>query len=202
MCSFYNPNIQKAFDEDSRDFVRLKDITLAEYSLLFRVNDGCVVRNTDELRANYQISFICFYHHQQQVNLKKIDASFPLVLADVALDVMSGRVHTFGEYIFQMIERLSGEEKIKALYTADKIQDFIELLVYSDIAGKKPATCERDFTKIVGVSSPEEEYPVFYSLFERLKLYDYLKQNMQLVIDRQQSELIGREVILILKIKI
>ncbi len=197
--TFYNPNIQQAFEDDTRQFIKLKGVTFGTYKLIYRISDGCMVRNTNELRAKYQLEFVRMANRFQHENLTIVDNSFPELLSDIALEVMTGRVSSPLDYIIRNQPFSSLTEQHEALYERDKIQDFIELLVYSDIAQKHKSAGERDFTTVYCSKKTENELE-YYTLFERLKLYDYLKRNLQLKIDREKSTIEGQEVALYFKI--
>ena len=199
--SFYNPNIQHAFEEDKRNFIKLKNLTFASYKIKYRINDCCSVKGIDDLRAKYQLGFVGFENRFKQQNLCLVDEKFPELLADIALEVMTGRVKSFWDFIVRNKPFISLTAEHQAIYEGDMIQDFIELLVYSDIASPKISRGERDFTKIYKYKNTSSEYE-FFSLFERLKMYDYLKRNILLEIDKRKSVLKGRFFIMYFKISV
>lgn len=192
--TFYNPNIQAAFDADEREFILLRDVELARYVLVFQLREGCSVSGAGELRALYQLEFVKLADKVQQENLRHVKENFAAILADITLEVLTGRVNTFEEYLMQKLTLKMEKERNEVLYIGDSIQDFIELLVYSDISGKKMSSGERDFTRIFGATDVSGGYPVFYSLFDRLKLYARLRKEIKLEIDRGAIDINGREV--------
>lgn len=192
--TFYNPNIQAAFDADEREFILLSDVELARYVLVFQLREGCSISGVDELRALYQLEFVKLANNVQRENLRYLKEGFAAVLADITLEVLTGRVSSFEEYLTQKLTLRTEKERNEVLYVGDSIQDFIELLVYSDISGKKPSSGERDFTRIFGATDESGGYPIFYSLFDRLKLYARLRKEIKLEIDRDAIQINGREV--------
>lgn len=192
--TFYNPNIQANFDADEREFILLRDVVLARYVLVFQLREGCSVSGAEELRALYQLEFVKLADKVQQENLRYVKENFAAILADITLEVLTGRVNTFEEYLMQKLTLKTEKERNEVLYIGDSIQDFIELLVYSDISGKKMSSGERDFTRIFGATDESDGYPVFYSLFDRLKLYARLRKEIKLEIDRDAIQINGREV--------
>jgi len=199
--SFYNPNIQRAFEADKREFIKLKDLIFATYKICYRISDGCSVKDVEDLRAKYQLDFVGFDNPFQQQNLTLVDGTFPALLGDIALEVLTGRVKSPMDYIVRNQPFTSLTKQHLALYEGDKVQDFIELLVYSDIASKHFSKGERDFTKIFKQRKTADEFE-YYSLFERLKMYDFLKKYMRFEIDRTKSEIDGREVKLFFRISV
>lgn len=192
--TFYNPNIQSTFDADEREFILLSDVELARYVFVFQLREGCSISGVDDLRALYQLEFVRLADNVQQENLRFLKEGFAAILADITLEVLTGRVSSFDDYLTQKLTLRTEKERNEVLYVGDSIQDFIELLVYSDISEKKPSSGERDFTRIIGATDESAGYPVFYSLFDRLKLYARLRKEIKLEIDRDTIQINGREV--------
>ncbi len=199
--SFFNPNIQQVFEDDNREFIKLKNLIFATYNIIYCIREDYNVREFSELRAKSQLEFIRFVNRFQEQNLTLIDSNFPTLLADIAIEVMTNRVKSLSDFIVRNQPFNSLIEQHNALYESDKIQDFIELLVYSDIASKHLSKGERDFTKIFKCRKTANEIE-YFTLFERLKLYEYLKNNILLEIDWNKSEINGREVSLVLRISV
>ncbi|MBP1676605.1 MAG: hypothetical protein H6Q20_1164 [Bacteroidetes bacterium] len=203
MCSFYNPNIQAEFEADERKYIHLSNLTLAVYKIVFKLSDGCHVVDKDDLRAVYQLDFVRFVDKWKQINLSLVDKSFAELLAAISLEVLAGRVKSFEDYVLLKLSMETETDRNNALYTGDKIQDYIELLIYSDIAENKPSRGVRDFTRIFKTEKKNKlELTNYYTLYERLKLYAWLRKEMVLEIDREKIQLKDREVILQLKIRV
>lgn len=198
MCSFYNPNVQATYESDT-SFVHLKKMELAEYGIVYRINDCYDVTELSDFRLKHQLLFQHFVNIQQQRNLMYVDSVFPLILADLGLDVFLKKIKSFEAYVPAQ-KQFSAPDLLDAgLYYNYKLRDFIEFLLYSDIAQTQKCTGIRNYDKIFGAAGTEDELE-FYTLYERLKLYDYLMANMHLEIDLQKSGMTENEVTLYLKI--
>lgn len=200
MCSFYNPNVKATYESDTR-FVHLKKMNLAEYGIVYRINDCYHFTELSHFRLKHQLLFQRFVNIQQQRNLMYVDSIFPLILADLGLDVFLGNITNLQEYInaskqFAISELLDSE-----LYYNYKLRDFIEYLLYSDIALARESTGSKNYDKIFGTKTTTDDLE-FYTLYERLKLCDFLMENIQLEIDMQKSKLVGNKVNLFLKIRV
>ncbi len=197
--SFYNPNIQQTFDEDSRDLVILKDVTFGVFEIVYSISIDHEIKQLTDIQQKEMFKFVKLKNNYQHYNLQLVDNSFPESLSDIALDAFFGNVNSFQDYILNKKPFQSIFEEYEILYLSDKIQDFIELLVYSDISSKHKSKGERNFSRVFKQKTIIDE-PQYYTLFDRLKLYDYLKQKMKLEIDMNKSAINGNEVTLCLKI--
>lgn len=200
--SFYNPNIQSAFDADKRAFIVLKNTILATYTLIYKIQEGFNILNISDLKAPYQLKFVQIENKIQQQNLSLVNENFVELFAEIALEVLIGRVNCFDDFVSQKLDYMTETNRNEVLNCYDSIQDFIELLVYSDIANKFPSTGERDFTKILGVVNESDTHPVFYTLFERLKFYAYLQKKMKLKINKNSIKIQDRQVTIHLKLSV
>lgn len=200
--SFYNPNIQNAFDADSQVFIVLKDIELANIEMVFSVSDGSIVSDVNDIRAAYQLKFIKLASDVLENNLKKVNDNFVNLLSKICLEVLLARINSFEEYLIQQLALEPEVNRNDVLYEGDSIQDFIELLLYSDIISDKPSCGIRDFSKILGMVNIKHDAPVFYNLYDRLKLYDHLRRTMRLKIDQSTIHLIDNKLTLKLSLKI
>jgi hypothetical protein len=199
--SFYNPNIQRAFDEDERDFIQLKGLTLATYVIVYRINDGYSATDISQIHSKFQLLFQRFGNLHQQRNLMMVDSVFPVLMADIALEVLLGVVRSLREYIGSEKTLKIVPDGYEELYLPHKFHDFIELLVYSDIASKHSSKVERDFRRIYCRKSTADEFE-YFTLYERLKLYDYLMREMRLEIDWEKSGIKGHEARLCLRLRV
>jgi hypothetical protein len=86
--SFYNPNIQAAFDADKRTFIVLKNTILATYTLIFQIQEGVNILNINDIKAPYQLKFIKFENKTQQQNLSLVNENFVDLFAEIALEVL------------------------------------------------------------------------------------------------------------------
>jgi hypothetical protein len=199
--SFYNPNIQRAFEEDKREFIQLKGVTLATYTIVYRINDGYVVTDLSHIHSKFQLLFQRFENLQQQRNLMLVDSVFPVLMADIALEVLLGSVCTLREYIGSEKTLKMVSDGYEELFLPYKLHDFIELLVYSDIASRHSSKLERDFRRVYCRKNTADELK-YFTLYERLKLYDYLIREMRLEIDWEKSDIKKHKACLCLRLRV
>ena len=200
--TFYNPNIQAAFDADEHAYIELRNRDLASYTIVYKINEGCSVSAPGGIKAGYQVRFLRYENDTLQQNLMLVHSAFDCLLAEIALEVYIGHANTFEDFLNFKLQFMPIKEINHVLYIGDFIQDFIELLVYSDIAENKLATGTRDFTKLLGVSSVHNNQPVFYNLYDRLKLYARLRKEILLETDKKHVLLTGRELKIELRIRV
>ena len=102
--------------------------------MIFKIKDGCTVNYKECIQSPYQLEFICFHNANLFDNLTLITPEFPSFLAEIALEVLAGRVDTFESFLLQKIALTGESKRNEILYLGDQIQDFIEMLIYSDIS--------------------------------------------------------------------
>lgn len=181
--SFYNPNIQKAFDADQRLFIKLENITLATYNICFKVSDGCSVNKLADFHAAYQLHLLKFSEEFKLFNLQLVDKDFPNLFIEIVKLVFVGKINTFADYLTLKSSFQLSLDNHTMTYLGDRIQDYLELLIYSDISENKASRGERDFTKIFHFNQNESpELQQYFSLYERLKLYNWLREHIKLEI--------------------
>ena len=192
--TFYNPNIQLTFDKDTREFVELRGAILASYRIVYKSNESRKVGDIGGL------DFIRFENRHQQTNLLLVDSAFPVILSDIATKVIQGRLHTFQECLEALELLIIASEEYDKLYFKNKLQQFLELLLYSDIASKHASKGETNFNRIYCVRSSSDELN-YYTLYDRLKIYDFLIREMKLEIDLERSDLKSAEICLCLRFR-
>ena len=113
-------------------FVNLTNRYFAEYEIIFRVNDGYKLKNIFDFHFKEQLLFQQFKNRNQQLNLMLIHSVFPLILADMALLVLLGKIKNLNDYI-------NSNEKIifppiinQKIYFERKIMDFINGLLFGN----------------------------------------------------------------------
>jgi len=200
--SFYNPNIQSAFEADIHESIVLRNVILASYKMVFNIREGCLVTSVEDLRAVYQLEFLRIESAFQHQNFELVDSEFVFLFAEMALNVLIGKLSTFDEFLHFKVEYTPEMDRNKFLYLGDCILNYIELLIYSDIADNIQSSGDLDFTKLLGVRKYDSIFPVFNSLYDRLKLYIGLRKQIRFDIDRNFILLNGREVRFELKLRI
>ncbi len=168
------------------NFIHLKDITFAEYNIVYYVRDFNSVKSLSDLTNINTSSFISFDSDVQYLNLILIDSIFSSIIADLGLNVFLKNVSSIKEYItkekeIKRFDSLCGEEPIKY-----KFFNFIHLLVYSNIASEEVSNGNIDSSKIYYFKNKNNEIQ-YYSIYEQNELQLYLIDNMKLEIDLKKS---------------
>lgn len=193
--TFYNPNIQRTFDEHKKEFIQLRGVTFAEYKIIYSASEDWNVMDIKSLH------FVRFQNKHQQSNLLLVDRAFPSVLAEITLAILAGTVHTFAESISSVESIKTADNEYEPLYFDNKISQFLELLLYSDIASKHPSVGVLNFNRIYSQRHSADELE-HYTLYNRLKLFEYLKREMILEINTKESTKNETEVTLCLRIRL
>lgn len=194
-----NNFLQNQLEEDKREFIKLKGRTFAKYKIIYHINDCFHIDDLSRFSIKHQLLFQKFESREQQINLMYVDSIFPIILADLALDVFLQKVYSFHDY-------LSSEKSIfvsfvgsSNLYFRHKIVSFIKLLAYSDISEEKYSKGKIDSEKIFCIKD-ELGSTNFYTIYDQHKLVDLLVDKMKLEIDLKSSFISKTEVSLYLKI--
>jgi hypothetical protein len=186
---------------DGANFFHLKDVIFAEYNFRFHLNDGYHVDNLEALYGKHQLLFQKIESKTQQLNLMMIDSVFPLLLADVVLDIFFSNRNSFGAYSrqkmgFQVGDTFFGEEYLKF-----KFYYFIKRLLYSKIAAEEAYLGEMDSNKIFYFKNIEGKVE-YFSIYDQWKLCDYIYEEMNSNVDLDRSSLNSSVVNLLFKISI
>jgi hypothetical protein len=111
-----------------------------------------------------------------------IDSVFPIILADMALLVILGKVKNLNEYL-NSIERIIFPQIINdKIYFERKIMDFINGLLYGEVGGKDVWNGDTDNRRVFCIKNTTDELD-FYSIFERNKLLELLKSKMKIEVN-------------------
>ena len=187
-------------EEKINSFIKLKELTFGEYSIIYHINDCFSINQLSAIHSKHQLLFTKYSDKIQQMNLVLIDSLFPAILADVALEVFLNEVSTFKQYIqlkktITVIDRVNDKNYLK-----HKFLSFIHHLLYSEISSNKVCIGEIQSDKIYCLKNSTGELQ-FYSIYEQNELQLMLLDNMNLVINRESSSITDEQIKLSLQIK-
>lgn len=161
------------------NFINLTNLHFAEYEIVFRVNDGYNFKSASEISFKEHLIFQSIKNKNQQLNLMLIDSVFPIILADMALLVLLGKVKNLNDY-------LNSKEKIifpqiinDKIYFERKIMDFINGLLYGEVSGKHIWNGDTDNSRVFCIKNKTDKLD-FYSIYERNNLFELLKSKMKI----------------------
>lgn len=181
------------------DFINLKNLVLAEYKINYHINDCFSITKLEKVSSKHQLLFQKFESKVQQSNLLFVDSIFPIILSDLALDVLLGKVTSFSEYIQAKrspveIGILANEEYLKY-----KFFQFVHSLLYSDVSSKKVCDGTPKTNKVFCIKNESGEID-FYTFYEQQVLQLLLLDKLKLEIDLSSSTISKHSVKLCLRI--
>ena len=187
-------------EEKINSFIKLKELTFAEYDIIYHINDCFSINQLSAVHSKHQLLFTKYSDKIQQMNLVLIDSLFPTILADVALEVFLNKVTTFQQYIqlkktFSVIDSINDRHYLK-----HKFVSFIHHLLYSEISSKAVCTGEIQSDKVYCLKNSAGELQ-FYSIFEQNELQLMLLDKLQLQINHKSSSISDEQIKLSLQIK-
>ena len=129
-----------------------------------------------------------------------VDSIFTNILADVVLEVFIENANSLNDYIDSKNKIKIVEEKHEEQYFKYKFIDFVNMLLYSDIASDQiyKAAEETDRVYCLKNNSGELEY---FTIYERAALQLKLLQELVLEIDFNLSSISNQEVELYFRIR-
>ena len=163
--------------QEKPNFINLTNRKFAEYEILFRVNDVFELNSINDIKFKEHLLFQRFKNKNQQLNLMLIDSAFDLILADIALLVLLGKITNLKDYINSK-ERIVFPQIINDKdYFERKIMDFINGLLFGEVGGKKEWNGETDNRRVFFIKNPNDEL-VFYSIYESKNLFELIKSKI------------------------
>lgn len=175
--------------QEKPNFINLTNRKFAEYEILFRVNDVFELNSINDIKFKEHLLFQRFKNKNQQLNLMLIDSAFDLILADIALLVLLGKITNLKDYINSK-ERIVFPQIINDKdYFERKIMDFINGLLFGEVGGKKEWNGETDNRRVFFIKNPNDEL-VFYSIYESKNLFELIKSKMK--IENMASNLVSK----------
>jgi hypothetical protein len=169
------------------DFINLSNRQFAEYEINFCINEGYKLKSIGDLCLKEQLIFQQFKNKNQQHNLMLIDSIFPQILADIAIKVLIGKISNLKDYINSKERILLPQIINDKVYFERKITDFINGLLYGEVAGKVIWNGDTDNKRVFCIKNSNDELD-FFSIYERKNLFELLISKMKLKIDSQNFE--------------
>ena len=124
----------KSKQQHSIDYINLSNRQFAEYKIVFRANELHKLNNIDDFRFKEQLSFERYENNNLQSNLMLLDSNLQIIIADIALLVSLRKINNLNDYIYSN-ERISFPAiKNDKSYFERKIMDFLNGLLYGEVA--------------------------------------------------------------------
>jgi HpaII restriction endonuclease len=184
---------------NSATFFHLRNLVLGEYNFIYRINDGYKITELSKFSSKHQLLFQKLHNRVQQMNLMLVDSVFPVLLADIVLEVFLNNVKSLKQYKENAKIDLGLSVPVDERYLKYKFKDFMELSLYSSISTKNLSNGEMDTSKVFCLKDSNGELK-YYSIYERFLLFDLLVETMELKIDFKKSSIRDSTVNLCFKI--
>lgn len=182
-------------------FVALNNKLIAEYNLIYRINDSGSINDYSKFKRKNQLLFQKIEDPNQHQNLIFVDSTFASILADLALSVLLNNINKFNEYILSDNKISLVEESYENRFFTYKLSDFIYLLLFGDISAKRPfnQTILTDRVMCFKNNLGEIDY---YSIYELQELQSKLLSEIKIEIDYKVSTLSIHEAKICLKLSL
>lgn len=174
-------------------FIHLKGLFFGEFGMTYHVNDGFVITNLSKVSVKEQLLFQKMVSHNQQLNLMMVDSIFPLMMAEMATEVLIKGPMTCEQYV------KSGNSIYGAFLMEHKLNRFIHHLLYADVADEKPFNGNLDYERVYyrkGKNGEIEYFPVY----EQRALQTLVYKNAVMEIDLEKSGMLGSVATLVLRV--
>lgn len=159
--------------QENLDFINLTNRKFAEYNIIYHVNDGFKINELKDFKHKEQLLFQKFESQNQQLNLMLVDSVFPIILADLALLALLGKIKSFDCYI-NSHDRITFPRIVddKAFFES-KMKSFINGLIYGEVSGLESWNGETNNQRVFCRKNSIGELE-YYSIYDRKKLLDLL----------------------------
>lgn len=186
------------FKDHLSSFIPLRNKEIAKFSFVYHINDCYSIIKIDKINAKNQLFLQKLRNKNQQHNLVFVDSVFLSFPSDLTIEVLLGKMSCFEDYVykkrcFTILPKLNNYK-----YLFYKFTIFSDLLLFSDIAMKKPSKGEWDSTKIYYLKQEGEiEY---YTLCMSKEQRDFLLRHFKVRIIKDESFIRQRKAILTLQV--
>ena len=171
----------KSKQQHSIDYINLNNRQFAEYKIVFRANELHKLNNIGDFWCKEQLSFERYENNNLQSNLMLLDSNLQIIIADIALLVSLRKIDTLNDYIYSK-ERISFPAiKNDKYYFERKIMDFLNGLLYGEVAANDIWNGDTDSKRIYCYKNRNNELKC-YSFYESMALYDLLKNSMKITL--------------------
>lgn len=181
------------------NFIHLKNLTLAEYKIIYHINDGYSIKKLENISSKHQLLFQKFNNKIQQMNLMLVDSNFPIHLADVALEVFFNRVSTFEQYTLLKKNFVVIDAARDTNYFKNKFYEFILLALYSKLSTTKACNGEWQTDLVYYFKNSHNEIQ-YFTIFQQRELQQFVFQNSRLEILSSSTINANKSVTLVLRL--
>lgn len=181
------PEINFTENINPKNFIHLKEKILGEYIFIYHINDGYSIKNLSKFEYKEQLLFQKIENKRQQHNLMLIDSKFPIILADIVLEVFINDIENFTQYECTQCLIFPIDREFDKHYIKYKIKYFIQHLLYRNIGQLDNTANVLDLDKIFYRQNDLKEME-YFSVYEFEKLEELLFGNIRLEVDKKLSK--------------
>jgi hypothetical protein len=161
------------------ELTELRVRKLAEYDIIYHINDCYSIKHISKFTNKNQVLFQKFGSKIHQLNLALVDTSFPLILADVALEVFLNKVSTFDEYTGSLKKLTFLGYDLSVSFLKYKLSKLLHCLLYSELSTDKVYNGEIHTNRVHRFENELGKIEVS-SFLEQERLLSILKNHIKL----------------------
>jgi hypothetical protein len=175
-------------------FIHLKRKIFAEYNITYQINNCYSIKSLDEIKTEYQLFFQKYNTKLQERSLFLIDSIFPILLSDIVIQTLIGKVSTFQDFLNLDRFFIAKNSKIHRRYYTYKLRTFIHLLLFCNTTSSKPFISEANTP--IFYYQKDDSKAEYYSIYQQRELQELLLKKIKLDVKLSKSILIKKKVIL------
>lgn len=185
--------------KNQHNFIHLREKIFAEYNFVYHINDGYSIKELLKFNSKGQLLFQKINSKVKQMNLILVESIFPILLADIALEVFINKISSFSQYVTSRKRIAINDFEYDSDLLKYKLKYFIYFLLFSNIATEQICEGNIEPDNIYYLKNKRKEIQ-YYSFYERKELQDMLFQEITLKIDMDKSSIANKEANICLKV--
>ena len=186
------------------NFIKLKNQTIASYAIQYNINQCFHLQHVEQISAKHQIYYKGLLEKEQVYELMLVDTAFGVVVGKLAQEVLLKKVKTLREFLSIHKHSTIINGYTDAFYYQFKFEHWLMQLFFPEentMLNKHSKTPFSANTRSVYVLKNDKGELAYFSIFERIILFELLFDLMQLRIDFKKSTIENETLTLIMNLE-
>jgi hypothetical protein len=185
-------------------FIKLKNKTIASYAIQYNINQCFHLKQVGQINSKHQFYFKGLLEKEQVYELMLVDTAFAEVAGKLAQEVLLKKVKTLREFLLIHKHATIINGYTDAFYYQYKFEHWLMQLFFPEEnvhLNKHSKTPFSANTRSVYVLKNDKGELAYFSIFERIILFELLFDLMQLRIDFKKSTIENETLTLIMNLE-